>query len=328
MSSLEIGIGPWAPGIEPEAERGEGFLRQAELAEELGFHSIWLPESHFDPGACPSPLLLLAAAASRTSRLGLGTTSFLLSIRHPVHVAEEVAVLDRLSGGRVLLGVGRGFRPALFSTFGVDPSEKRDRFESALDTVLQAWRGEPMGISEEGPRPRQGTPIRVSPLPIQKPHPPIWVAAFGPKALDQAGRLGLPYLSSPVEPLRRLVDNYARHRAALPSAKRREPLAIPVIRTVFVSRQRDRVEAVRAELVQQARGVAQRLGGRFSELGKSPVDEWALVGEPSRVAEGVARYRDELGLTHLIARPQVPGAEDEEIEQSIRLLSDEVRPRL
>ena len=328
MSSLEIGLGPWAPGIEPEAEHGAGFLRQAELAEELGFHSIWLPESHFDPGACPAPLLLLAAAAGRTSHLGLGTTSFLLSVRHPVHVAEEVAVLDRLSGGRVLFGVGRGFRPALFSTFGVKPSEKRDRCEAALEAVLRAWRGEPVGTSETDSQPRDETPIRVSPLPVQKPHPPIWVAAFGPRALDQAGRLGLPYLASPVESLDRLVDNYARHRAALPAGQRSEPLAVPVIRTVFVSRRPERVEAVREELVQQARGVARRLGGRFSQLGESPLDEWALVGEPSQVAEGVGRYRERLGLTHLIARPQVPGAREEEIERSIRLLSDEVRPRL
>jgi alkanesulfonate monooxygenase SsuD/methylene tetrahydromethanopterin reductase-like flavin-dependent oxidoreductase (luciferase family) len=70
------------------------------------------------------------------------------------------------------------------------------------------------------------------------------------------------------------------------------------------------------------------LGGRFSALEEHSVDEWALVGQPSVVAEGVALYRERLGLTHLIARPQVPGAETEEIERSIRLLSDEVRPRL
>jgi alkanesulfonate monooxygenase SsuD/methylene tetrahydromethanopterin reductase-like flavin-dependent oxidoreductase (luciferase family) len=146
---LELGLGPWTvrEGSGPDG----GFIRQAELAEELGYHSIWLPENHFDPGgSCPSPLLLLAAAAARTSRLRIGTTSYLLPVRHPVQVAEDVAVLDRLSGGRVVFGIGRGFRPALFRTFGVPASEKRDRFEAALRTLLGAWRGEPVAWSDDG----------------------------------------------------------------------------------------------------------------------------------------------------------------------------------
>jgi alkanesulfonate monooxygenase SsuD/methylene tetrahydromethanopterin reductase-like flavin-dependent oxidoreductase (luciferase family) len=305
-----------------------GFLRQAEIAEELGYHSIWLPESHFDQaGSCPSPLLLLAAAAGRTSRVRLGTTSYLLPLRHPVHVAEEVAVLDQLSGGRVVFGVGRGFRPDLFTTFGVPASEKRDRFEAVLETILRAWRGEPIPSSEDGEAGEGATPIRVSPLPVQKPHPPIWVAAFGPKALTQVGRLGLPYLASPVETLDRLVENYARHRDALPD-DRPGPVEVPVIRTVFVSRDSSRIRAVREALEQQARTLAERLGGRFSGLAREPVDAWALVGEPEVVADRIALYRERIGLTLLIARGQVPEATTEEMDGSIRLLADDVRPRI
>jgi alkanesulfonate monooxygenase SsuD/methylene tetrahydromethanopterin reductase-like flavin-dependent oxidoreductase (luciferase family) len=325
---VEIGIGPWTTGFGSRTDAGIGFLRQAELAEALGFHSIWLPESHFEPaGACPSPLLLLAAAAARTSRLRLGTTSYLLSVRHPVHVAEEVAVLDRLSGGRVLLGVGRGFRRSLFSTFGVSAAEKRDRFESTLETVLRAWRGESLGTPRPDTGSEKGTPVRVSPEPVQKPHPPVWVAAFGPKALEQAGRLGLPYLASPMEPIDRLVENYQRHRAALREPKQ-DCLAVPVIRTLFVSRNRERICAVREALSEQARAVVDRLGERFSRLADATVDDWALVGNPEEVTEAVQRYRERIGLSHLIARAQVPGADQVEIEDSIRLLAEHVRPRL
>src|SRR5262245_39284154 len=113
--ALEIGLTPWEFPAHADADR---LCAQAERAEALGFHSFWLPEGHFSgPGAIPQPLLCHAAIAARTRRLRLGTTSYLLPIRHPLQVAEEVAVLDRLSNGRVILGVGRGFRDTLFAAF-------------------------------------------------------------------------------------------------------------------------------------------------------------------------------------------------------------------
>jgi alkanesulfonate monooxygenase SsuD/methylene tetrahydromethanopterin reductase-like flavin-dependent oxidoreductase (luciferase family) len=124
---LELGTTPWR--LEDDGS-ASALAEQGELAERLGYGSFWLPEHHFgDAGAIPAPLLLLAAVAARTTRLRIATTSFLLPVRHPIHVAEEVAVLDRLSGGRVILGVGRGFRGALFTAFHVPAAEKRDRFE-------------------------------------------------------------------------------------------------------------------------------------------------------------------------------------------------------
>jgi len=98
---------------------------------------------HFAPGGNTSPLLSLAALAARTKRIRLATTSLLLPIHDPIRIAEEVASLDHLSGGRVILGLGRGFRPALFSAFGIDPKQKRDRFDASLDLILAAWRGLP-----------------------------------------------------------------------------------------------------------------------------------------------------------------------------------------
>ena len=141
LPALALGVTPWL--FEKEGLAAE-LIEQAELAEALGFDSIFLPEHHFGPGAIPSPLTLLAAVAARTERLRLGTTSYLLPVRHPIHAAEEVAVLDRLSNGRVILGVGRGFRRGLFAAFEVPVAEKRDRFEAALEAMLAAWAGEPV----------------------------------------------------------------------------------------------------------------------------------------------------------------------------------------
>jgi alkanesulfonate monooxygenase SsuD/methylene tetrahydromethanopterin reductase-like flavin-dependent oxidoreductase (luciferase family) len=316
---LEIGTTPWI--AEPDGSAAE-LAEQAELAERLGYGSFWLPEHHFGAaGAIPAPLLLLAAVAARTTRLRVATTSFLLPVRHPIHVAEEVAVLDRLSGGRVTLGVGRGFRGALFTAFDVPAAEKRDRFEANLRAIRDAWRGEPVAFEADGAG-GAPKPVVLAPLPLQRPHPPVWVAAFGPKAVAQAGRLGLPYLASPIEPLSRLLENYARHREALPEAERVAPLAVPVMRTVFASRAPARLREVREALARQAAALARAPGPAFRHLGGVGVDEWALVGEPEAVAEGIARYREALGMTHLVVRAQIPGLPRELAEDSLALVAE------
>ena len=310
MSELHLGLTPWLA----EPGHGDSLVAQAEVAEQLGFDSFWLPESHFTGrGALPAPLLQLAAVAGRTRRLRLGTTSYLLPVRNALAVAEEVAVLDQLSGGRVILGVGRGVRPALFAAYRVPEREKRDRFEAALALMLRAWRGESLA-PESG-----GDPITLAPLPAQKPHPPLWAAAFGPLAIEQAGRLGLPYLASPMEPLAVLEENYARHRAAGPPPE--GPRVVPVMRTVFASHDAGAAERVRAGLLRQSRALAgSRTASMRRAAGAAP-DEWALVGTPDEVARALERYRERLGLTHLIARTLVPGATPDEIEESLRLVA-------
>ena len=130
-------------------ERGwqvEDLCEQATLAEAWGFSGFWLPENHFgDERAIPAPLMLLSAVAACTQRLRLGTTSYLLPFRNPILAAEEVAVLDQLSGGRVILGVGRGMQKPLFNVFGVESKRKRALFEANLSTMMDAWRGESLG---------------------------------------------------------------------------------------------------------------------------------------------------------------------------------------
>jgi alkanesulfonate monooxygenase SsuD/methylene tetrahydromethanopterin reductase-like flavin-dependent oxidoreductase (luciferase family) len=276
---------------------------QARRAERLGFDSFWLPESHFLPEARPAPLLELAAAAAVTRELRLGVTSYLLPIRHPLLVAEEVAVLDRLSGGRLVLGLGRGFRADLFSAFGVDRAAKRELFESSLRCLLRAWRGESLDPASAG----EG--IRVFPRPLQQPHPPLWIAAFGPKALRQAAGLALPYLASPLEPFARLRANLDLYREALSRdsavAAPRAELPVPILRTVFVSRSRRRLDAARRALepeVARWHRLLAELGDRAGATGAASIDEHVLLGDPDQVSRQIERYRGELGMTHLVAR--------------------------
>jgi alkanesulfonate monooxygenase SsuD/methylene tetrahydromethanopterin reductase-like flavin-dependent oxidoreductase (luciferase family) len=304
---------PWVDYLGDEAAQ---VADQAEFADRLGFHSLFLPESHFTGAAsCPSPLVILAAAAARTTRLRLGTTSYLLPVRNAFQAAEEVAVLDRISGGRVILGLGRGFRPALFAAFGVDPRTKRQRFSESLDLMKRAWAGEAIEVGEGEARTR----IRLSPLPVQQPHPELWVAAFGPLALKQAGKLGLPYLSSPLETIQRLEANHQVHRDALPTGV--PPPIVPLMRTVFVSDDREACSRVRSGLIAQAVRMA-RSGSRLvSEDQLLDIENWALVGAPAQVRDGIDRYSALVGMTHLIARCGVPDATPREIEESLRLLA-------
>ena len=310
---LQVGLTPWVDHL---GDQVAAIADQAEFADRLGFHSLFLPESHFTgSAACPAPLVVLAAAAARTTRLRLGTTSYLLPIRNAFQAAEEVAVLDRISNGRVILGLGRGFRPALFAAFGVDPRTKRQRFARSLDLMRRAWAGEAIEVGEGEARTR----IRLSPLPVQQPHPELWVAAFGPLALKQAGELGLPYLSSPLETISRLTRNHELHRAALPEGAPR-PI-VPIMRTVFVSNDRQTCDRVRSGLLAQAVRMA-RSGSRLvSEEQLMDIENWALVGDLPQVRDGIDRYTGLIGMTHLIARCGVPDAAPEEVQHSLRLLA-------
>ena len=230
---LHLGLTPW---LAPIGRRADELSRQAELAEQWGYESFWLPENHFGEGAIPEPMMLLSAVAGATRSIRLGTTSYLLPLRHPLQAAEQVAVLDQLSNGRVILGVGRGYQPALFDAFNVVRAEKREIFADCLATMRRAWSGEAIGGDAN---------VSLWPRPVQLPHPPIWVAAFGPKALHQAGTLGLPYLASPMESFEVLVRNYARHAEACAQAGVAVPDIVPIMRTVFVSRDDARLDRVR-----------------------------------------------------------------------------------
>ena len=296
---MQLGLTPW----DFQDRSAKSLARQAQVGESLGYESFWLPESHFTPNAIPDPLMLLASVAGATERIRLGTTSYLLPMRNPLLAAEQVAVLDQLSGGRAVLGVGRGYASATLRAFDVAPKEKRERFEANLRTMQRAWAGEAIAVQGAADA------VVLDPLPVQRPHPPIWVAAFGPKALAQAGRLGLPYLASPMETLANLKSNLELHRQAAAAAGHGEIAVRPIMRCVFVGRSARETEAVRSRLDE---------AGRPRRDDGAAAEDWALVGERQYVAAKLAEYREVLHPTHLVAtRLRIGGIEEKRLRESM-----------
>ena len=306
---IDVATTPWLWQYPPSAEQ---LCAQAERAEAMGLHSFWLPENHFgQKGAIPAPLMLLAAVAARTTTLKLGCTSYLLPVRDPLLAAEEVAVLDNLSEGRLILGLGRGIQPAMFEAFGIDPGNKRRLFRDKLEVMRRAWRGEDIAVSESG------AGISLSPLPRQSPEPPLWVAAFGPLALKQVAGLGLPYLASPLETLDELADNYDAFHGHVSDAGNAPVTTVPVMRSVFVSDMPAELDAARDAL-------RASLPPAYRDRDEA-IEARAIVGEPGSVRDTLAAYCERLQLTHLIVRAGLPGMDEAPQVRSLELLLDIVR---
>src|SRR5512132_449854 len=159
-----------APGLTHE-EVVHRELEQMEWTEELGFDQIWLTEHHFiDYGLSVDPAALASAAASRTRRIRIGLAAAILPFHHPLRLAEQMALVDIISGGRLDVGVGRGNRPAEFRGFRVPQEQSRDRFDEAVEIMQRAWTEE--RFSYDG-RFFQVPELSVIPKPVQKPHPPL-----------------------------------------------------------------------------------------------------------------------------------------------------------
>ncbi|MFY9717713.1 MAG: LLM class flavin-dependent oxidoreductase [Thermoplasmata archaeon] len=196
------------------ADRLLEVVRLARTAEEAGLSALWVAEHHFHPGGvCPSPAVVLAACGGVTHRLRLGSMVSVLPFHRPIDVAEEYATLDRLLGGRLNLGVGSGYIPLEFEGFGIDPASKRDRFDSSLDFLLAAFDGREVHAAGPG-----SPPVRLNVFPVQRPHPPLWVAVQRREALAHVARRGLsvaliPYAT--VADRTELADEIREYRAHL-----------------------------------------------------------------------------------------------------------------
>lgn len=178
------------PAVGLEDSQGyEAFIEYVIEADRLGFHQLFMVEHHFTGhGQVSASITVLAYLAARTKHIRLGTAVVVLPWHNPVLIAEQVATLDLLTGGRVDFGVGRGYRQAEFDGFCIPMAEATERFDEAMEVIRKAWTTEGR-FSHHGKRWHYDN-ILAEPAPVQRPHPPLWLAAGSPDSIRRAAREG------------------------------------------------------------------------------------------------------------------------------------------
>ena len=304
-------------------------LERIEIMDRGGFDAVWLAEHHFTTfSVCPSVHMLGALAAARTRRLRIGTAVSLAALYHPLRLAEEVALLDVLSGGRVNWGAGRGFAHSEFNAFGVPVEESAERFREAVEIVLAAWTKE--RLTYKGAH-FSFDDVEVLPKPLQRPHPPTWMAATSELAIDWAAGCGFSILMDPHSSTRELGDKRRRYHEKLAAAGHSaEGRDIPMARLLALAPTMSEAEAVARRgsqwLVDFYAGPqhAHRKTMQRTYEGKDPVqhylDSVVLHGTPDAVVDRIRQLEQEIGLSYLMCAPLS--------RQTFHLLADQVVPKL
>ena len=195
-------------------------LDQIAYADQLGFDSVWITEHHFiEDGYTPSVLTIAAAIAARTSSIRIGTWVLLLPLHNALRVAEDAATVDILSNGRLDLGLGLGYRLEEFEAFGVDRRQRGRLMDEGIELIRRAWTEDRVTFAGQFYNVRD---LNVTPKPVQRPHPPLWLAARGevPARRAARNRAGLLYLRDPA--------NYQAYATAL-RAEGVDPATMPVL---------------------------------------------------------------------------------------------------
>src|SRR5919204_2978062 len=176
-----------SPEMAPAGRRFDETIEQIVLAEELGFDSIWIAEHHFSNyGYSANPLLLIAKASAVTSRIRFSQAVLVTPFWHPLRLAEDIAITDLLTHGRLDIGLGRGYQPMEFRGFEASLESSRALFAEQLALMRKAWTES--DFTFEGQFYKLTSPITVLPKPIQQPHPPIWMAVQTDTSLEWAAR--------------------------------------------------------------------------------------------------------------------------------------------
>lgn len=331
-------------------------LEQVERADHLGFDSALIGESHFVEGALTASALdLLGALAGSTRSIRLGTAGRALPLQHPARAAEDYAVLDLLSNGRAIAGVGAGSAREGFTAFGVPYEERMPRFAEALDFIRHAWTHDafayggrytrfPAAAAVNPERPFEAEPyvtpfrlpweragagtahLAVTPRPVQIPHPPVWIEADGPEAVALAARTGCAILPCPGETDAQVTALYASYAAGLARANRSMvEVERPVVRDVFVAPSRE--EAV--EIAGPAFLALHRYREGCADLSLDELLEDRLaIGDPAHVFDRLKTLQRRAGINHALCRMFVPGIDHAAALRSVRLFAEEVTMRL
>ena len=353
---------PWTDGPHPYGQRRREqrayreAIEQIKLADKLGFHTVWAVEHHFREGRshCPAPEVLLGALSQVTEhiRLGFGVTLTPFGFTHPARIAEKVATVDILSGGRVEWGTGRS-TPMEQTAFGVDRARSREHWKEAIEIVCGMWRDERFSWDS----PSFKFPERlVTPKPFQDPHPPCWMAATSEGSAEVAGANGLGMLSfSIMQPLEQMARQVVAYRKAAATAK---PLTGVTTNRVAAY---TLVHCAETMAEAEANGIWKSVSWWYQNLAQFTLD-WELVhlsdaekastfplmkpllegnvpvqhfhdadmlvvGDPERCLQKMKHYAD-LGIDELICYVQFGYHSHESVMKTIELLGKQVRPEL
>jgi alkanesulfonate monooxygenase SsuD/methylene tetrahydromethanopterin reductase-like flavin-dependent oxidoreductase (luciferase family) len=330
---------PTCPGNTDVGRVYEEILEQCAYADELGIEAVWFAEHHFSRiGVCPDPWTMAAAAAQRTKRLRLGSAVSILPFRNPLQVAEQVAMVDQLSGGRAELGIGRGAQPSEFVGFGAVPAESRGRLQEGIAVIQQAWTDQPVDFQGEL---FQYDQVEVWPKPVQRPGPPIWVGAASAESFPWIARQGFHMMATAaIKPLALMREQFESYQQAwVASGRPPTKLEYPLNLVLHIADSTDRarrevVEALQFFFSERARLNAQLAAAAGSALSRSVnydltpeqyVQDNALVGDPERVIERIRRLEQGAGLTYVLGHIY-PEAGHQAMMKLIRLLAEEVMP--
>ena len=326
--------------VRGQAEPGEDIARRFDetiamvrLADRLGFDSV-TKTAHYS--AHPFQMLqlvpMLARFTAEAPHLRLNAGVILLPLLSPLHVAEEFATLDVMSGGKIILGVGLGYRDIEFKAFGVPRRERAPRLEANLVAIRRLWTEEKVSMKTEY---FELDGASCMPKPLQQPHPPLWVGANADPAIERAARLGDCWYIGPAVEIGTIERQMTLYRRALDAAGKAFPTELPMRREVFVAK--TRAEAIRlCEPYLGAKYAAYHAWGQDLPTGDQSLDQTFehlaadrfLIGSPDEVAEQIVALHRRLGVNHLVMSTEWAGMAQGLAFETIEMIAEEVIPRV
>jgi len=317
---------------EPSVERFAETIEQVRLARALGFDLILFGQ-HFlvNEFQMLQPAVAAARLAAEAGPMRLGITIYLLSLLNPVAVAEEVATLDILTGGRFIFGVGLGYREVEDQAFGLAKGERVGRLVRHLDVIRRLWAGE--AVTFDSPYCRLAG-ARTALRPLQRPHPPVWVAANNDRAVERAAEIGDTWIINPHATLETIGRQIGLYRAALARAGKPFPSELPMMREICVAESRaEAVQLARPYLEQKYRAYVQwgqhRALPRDDDMTQAFDDllrDRFILGDPSECAAEIRRCIAATGATTMLFRVHWPGMPHETVTRAMRFLAEKVWP--
>ncbi len=315
----------------------QDLLDQIVHIEKLGYDNIWLTEHHFDDdGWSPALLPLAAGIATRTTRIRIGTFILILPFQHALRVAEDSTTVDILSNGRFDLGVGKGYRNKEFNAFGF-PREQRDaHLEEDLAVIQGLWTNESFTFDGNYYHLKEA---RLTPRPVQQPHPPIWIGARGKKAVERAARLGYHLMGTGEVSQQRAYDDELERNGRNP-----KDYYLAQLRWVYVAESRDKAWDIVGEhmhyLFSSAFPLLKEAGDLRADRAMNQVPSIEelrnidptipggapIVGTPDDCIQALQRYQDETRVTHLAMGMHLPGLALDKVSDCLELFAQEVMP--